>query len=277
MNMRILSIDVGIKHLAFCLFNYESKEEYNIEKWDVINLCNDKINKCCGQNSKKKPCTRRARYTKKNTYYCKIHAKNKDFKIPPQNLYKSSLLKYKCSDLRKIYTQCGLGETQKMKKKDYLEKICKYVDDNYFDPIINIKATDMNIITLGRNMRESFNTLLKDITLDHVIIENQIGPLANRMKTLQGMVMQHFIELSVPIIKEISASNKLKPFLSQGQKTTYNERKKLGIKITHKQLSTTPKITHWEPFFQSHKKKDDLADSFLQGFWYFNYTDLTNK
>jgi hypothetical protein len=126
-------------------------------------------------------------------------------------------------------------------------------------------------------MRTSFNSLLKDISLDRVIIENQIGPLANRMKTLQGMVMQHFIELSVPIIEEISAANKLKPFLSQGQKTTYNERKKIGIKITLQQLTSTSKIIKWMDFFQSHKKKDDLADSFLQGLWYLNYTNLTNK
>jgi hypothetical protein len=268
---------VGIKHLAFCLLNYQSKDEYSIEKWDVINLCNDKIHNCCGQNSQKKPCTRKARYTKKNTHYCKIHAKNKDFKIPPKNLYKSSLLKSKCFDLKKIYIQCGLKEKHKMKKKEYFTEICQYVDDNYFDPIIQTRASDVNIVTLGRNMRKCFNTLLKDISLDHVIVENQIGPLANRMKTLQGMVMQHFIELSVPVIKEISASNKLKLFLSQGQKTTYNERKKLGIQITQQQLNATPKITHWENFFQSHKKKDDLADSFLQGFWYLNSGDLSNK
>ena len=89
--------------------------------------------------------------------------------------------------------------------------------------------------------------------------------------------MQHFIELSVPIIEEISAANKLKPFLSQGQKTTYNERKKIGIKITLQQLTSTSKIIKWMDFFQSHKKKDDLADSFLQGLWYLNYTNFTNK
>ena len=253
--MRILSIDVGIKHLAFCLFNYQVTGEYKIEKWDVINLCNDKIYKCCGQNAKKKPCTRTPRYTKEGTYYCKIHAKNKDFKIPPKTLYKSSLLKSKCFGLKKLYTQCGLKEEHKMIKKEYLAAICQYVDNNYFDPIIHTKAKDFNIITLGRNMRTSFNSLLKDIYLDRVIVENQIGPLANRMKMLQGMVMQHFIELSVPIIEEISASNKLKPFLSQGQKTTYNERKKLGIKITLEQLNATPRIMSWQDFFQSHKKE----------------------
>ena len=275
--MRILSIDVGIKHLAFCLFNYQNHDDYNIEKWDVINLCNDKIYYCCGQKSKKKPCTRAPRYTKKNTYYCKIHAKNKEFKIPPKTLYKSSLLKSKCCELKKLYTEMGLTKKHKMIKKEYLVAICQHVNDNYFDPIVHTKAKDFNIITLGRNMRASFNSLLKDISLARVIIENQIGPLANRMKTLQGMVMQHFIELSVPIIEEISAANKLKPFLLQGQKTTYNERKKIGIKITLQQLTSTSKIIKWMDFFQSHKKKDDLADSFLQGLWYLNYTNLTNK
>ena len=275
--MRILSIDVGIKHLAFCLFDYQSKDKYNIEKWDVVNLCNDKIHKCCGQNSKKKPCSRKARYTKENMYYCKIHAKSQSFKIPPQNLYRSSLLKYKCFELKKIYGNFGLKENHKMKKKEYLTDICNYIDENYFDPIIPTKAASVNIITLGRNMRERFNSLLDGIYLDRVIVENQIGPLANRMKTLQGMVMQHFIELSIPIIEEISASNKLKPFLSQGQKTTYNERKKLGIEITLRQLKMTPKITNWIDFFKLHKKKDDLADSFLQGLWYLNSTNLANK
>ena len=44
--MRILSIDIGIKHLAFCLFNLEMK--YKIEKWGVINLCCGKVNKLFG-------------------------------------------------------------------------------------------------------------------------------------------------------------------------------------------------------------------------------------
>ena len=39
--MRILSIDVGIKNLAFCLFTIKSKTNYRIVEWDIINLCND--------------------------------------------------------------------------------------------------------------------------------------------------------------------------------------------------------------------------------------------
>ena len=39
--MKILSIDVGMKNLAICLFNIRDNLEYEIELWDVLNLCKD--------------------------------------------------------------------------------------------------------------------------------------------------------------------------------------------------------------------------------------------
>ena len=119
-------------------------------------------------------------------------------------------------------------------------------------------------------MKEGFEDLLKDETLDRVIIENQIGPLALRMKTLQGMIMQHFIEKGCEIIEEISAANKLKEYLTK-KKTKYSERKRLSIEITKKKLEEKNHLHHWLPHFIDHKKKDDLADSYLQGLWYIKY------
>ena len=49
--MRILSIDVGIKNLAYCLFQIKSKTNYRISNWDVIDLCNDIKYKCCGKTT----------------------------------------------------------------------------------------------------------------------------------------------------------------------------------------------------------------------------------
>ena len=37
--MKLLSIDVGMKNLAYCIVDYNN-DKYLIEKWDVINLCN---------------------------------------------------------------------------------------------------------------------------------------------------------------------------------------------------------------------------------------------
>ena len=48
--MRILSIDIGIKHLAFCLFNIRAKDDYKIEKWG-LSICATK-KKCCVKDVK---------------------------------------------------------------------------------------------------------------------------------------------------------------------------------------------------------------------------------
>ena len=97
-----------------------------------------------------------------------------------------------------------------------------------------------------------------------------------RMKTLQGMIMQHFIERDIPLVEEISASNKLKEFLGN-TKTTYSERKKLSIMYTRQILSNNNNLHKWIKIFNEHKKKDDLADSFLQGRWYLINSILKNK
>ena len=91
------------------------------------------------------------------------------------------------------------------------------------------------MVTYGKRMKEGFENLLKDQIIDRVIIENQIGPLALRMKTLQGMIMQHFIEKGCEIIEEISAANKLKDYLTK-KKTKYSERKRISIEITKKKI-----------------------------------------
>jgi len=144
------------------------------------------------------------------------------------------------------------------------------LEDNYLSFVHTVKTANINMVTYGRRMKSGFENLLKDVTIDRVIIENQIGPLALRMKTLQGMIMQHFIEKECPIIEEISAANKLKDYLTK-KKTKYAERKKLGIQVTQDILKKSNVLYDWIPVFFEHKKKDDLADSFLQGIWYIKY------
>ena len=43
--MKILSIDVGIKNLAFCMLNYKN-DSISIEKWNSINICEDQERLC---------------------------------------------------------------------------------------------------------------------------------------------------------------------------------------------------------------------------------------
>lgn len=93
------------------------------------------------------------------------------------------------------------------------------------------------------------------------------------MKTLQGMITQYFIMKGYENIEYICSQNKLKLFLerdkkserpSGGEKTSYSERKKLGIKYCQELLSKNG-MHEWLEFMSKHGKRDDLADSFLQG------------
>ena len=38
--MKIISIDVGIKNLAYCLFYIHDESMIEIDSWDVVNLTN---------------------------------------------------------------------------------------------------------------------------------------------------------------------------------------------------------------------------------------------
>jgi hypothetical protein len=92
------------------------------------------------------------------------------------------------------------------------------------------------------------------------------------MKTLQGMITQYFIMRGVPDIQYVSATNKLKLFSdavtgtgATDDKADYADRKKRSIEITR---TLIPAHAHATLKFENHKKKDDLADCFLQGIWW---------
>ena len=276
MSLNILSIDVGMKNLAICLFTITDNIEYKIKCWDVLNLCEEQ-NFVCGENNKKcQPCNKNAKFFKNDKYYCKIHAKKKEYKVPPQELNPNKFKKLKVIKLKELVKKYEIEFEKKIKKDELIEKLETFVDENYFDHISKKKTKDFNLVQYGRNLKKQMEKIFKDIQIDGVIVENQIGPLAMRMKTLQGMIMQHFIEKNVPLVEEVSASNKLKEFLGN-KKTTYAERKKASVEITRKLITDNNLLLEWLEIFNKHKKKDDLADSFLQGHWYLKNTILKEK
>ena len=181
--------------------------------------------------------------------------------------------------------------------RDYLEPFDENKYSSYITGVVvsdkpkkanYIYAHDLDLITYGRNMMKHLDAILFPASshaaappIDMMIIENQISTLASRMKTLQGMITQYFIMKHIPQIEFISASCKLKLFTDSNVEycgeevcigaSTYADRKKSGIvvcrslgEISRKHNSSYAK---WMPVFENHKKKDDLADCFLQGLW----------
>ena len=112
----------------------------------------------------------------------------------------------------------------------------------------------MSMIYYGIKLRDIFKEKFKEISFDKILIENQIGPIALRMKTLQGMIIQHFIENKIENIECINSSNKLKNFIGK-KKTSYNERKKFSIKYTREILEINNNINKWLEHYNKHKKR----------------------
>ena len=264
--MKILSIDVGIKNLAYCLME-SKKEHFTIDNWSVINLCKEKNHIC-------KSCKKKAYYKKTETdeidvTYCKIHAKKSLYKIPTLDTNINKIKKLKINDLFAKATELDISFNKPIIKDKLFGLISSHISETYLEPIIAEKADDFNLIELGINLRELLDkdVSINNAKIDCIVIENQISPLANRMKTLQGMIAQYFIMKNNNNIVFLSAANKLKQFIGT-KKTTYSERKKLSVEITKTLLEKYNST--WIDIFCKDGKKDDLADCFLQGIYYLS-------
>ena len=64
--MIVLSIDVGIKNLGFCLFDVNENKEFKIIAWDSLNLIDNQQIQCQFINAKQKKCSCKAKYEKNN-------------------------------------------------------------------------------------------------------------------------------------------------------------------------------------------------------------------
>jgi hypothetical protein len=140
------------------------------------------------------------------------------------------------------------------------EKVVDWKVVEICDPKLN--ANHLTMVDLGKGLFTALETIIDKIDL--ILIENQIGQNAIRMKSLQGMITMYFISKGKCNIQYWNAGNKLKRFLKK--KTTYTERKKIGVKLTNYLLEEH--FPEQIAYFKTHKKKDDLADCFLQLFDY---------
>ena len=288
--MKLLSIDIGIKNLSFCLFDIHTIETTSnhrkIIKWDNIDLSEKSESKCI-EIDKNGLCDKPAKFSKDGKCYCLKHSKKQTFLQPTTELKPSYINKQKIQTLIEIADKYKIKYENPPKKTQLVALINEFITNKCFTAINKTNATKVDLVTIGRNIQHKLDEILCDhlSTINIIIIENQIGPIANKMKTIQGMISQYFIMKNNHIqIEFISASNKLKDFLEEEkvkdkdkdkdkdkEKMDYKQRKKLGIQYCLEIISTDFRFKEWESFFNKHQKKDDLSDCFLQGMWFIKH------
>lgn len=139
------------------------------------------------------------------------------------------------------------------------------------------KAALTSNIVIGQNIISHLDKEFHNLSFDFIIIENQIGQNAIKMKTVQNMLNMYFITKGYGEneIINYNAVHKLKHFIGS-TKTTYAQRKKLSKQITEQIC-----IVHYDKdtiaYYKKYKKKDDLADCLLQGLDFMKKKNLLDQ
>ncbi len=303
--MRVLSFDVGIKNLAYCVIEWnDSNDDLKIHKWNIINVVESKANtdnvcnNCISPDCKGKIKS----YIQLNDvkyHFCSKHLKDKDSLLEP---ILSSYNEDKWSDIDDSIC-CKCKTKSKLKSNPELNlvfcskhfKAFNDKNNNAKDKLIPVKNKKVKDISsddlkfhLIKCLDQRKEILLTNI--DMVLIENQPTFKNPTMKAISDTLYTWFLirgkfdkeinNSSIDKIKFISPSNKLKEFNKQtiteaSDAKKYSETKKLSIANTNSILLSY-KFNEWSDFFSSQQKKDDLADSFLQG-WYILNSHYNNK
>lgn len=291
--MNIISWDVGIIHLAYCVLNYDiENDQIKIIDWDNINLLEDETKEiiCCG-DTKKGKCIKKAYYSLcngKSSYgFCKTHSGQADQYYPKKAKESSNRT---CQYVTSKGTSCDkkckflfaklhlCNKHYKCKLEDVKLKVIKKKSSNkYPTSLLQIK-----LIKKLDSLIKKFSTY----NIQEVIIENQPSKKNQRMKSISNTLFDYFLirgyidnsyESEIKLVKFICPSNKLKmnndntieifkANKNPGKK--YKLTKDLSIQYTKKLLENDDDHL---TFLNTFKKKDDLCDCYLQGLYYLKF------
>jgi|TARA_B110000971_G_scaffold42603_2_gene41950 hypothetical protein len=241
--VKIISFDVGIKNLAYCVISFDNPDnihDHVIEDWGVIDIMEKFLDEAvkCSVNKKGVLCSSPA-----------ISAVNID---------------------TKLIGFCNKKTCQGIAQSNYSKKQIKKLK------VVNTKSVSQ--LNMTSEMINKLRLLPNLLDVDIVVIENQPVLKNPTMKSIQMVLYSFFLingytspSSSITNIALFNASRKLDiydgPEITDiPDASTYSGRKKLSIAYTQYFLKNNS--TKLE-FFNKHKKKDDLADSYLQCLTYY--------
>jgi len=198
--------------------------------------------------------------------------------MPRKDTSRSFLSKQKAEYLVPLYHQIFPSGTA-THNRDRIDALVMHYDAVSWKPagMARRNAKDVSLVDLARRITVCLDERQIMQNVNVVLIENQISPLAARMKCIQGMLTQYCVMRSHAVsVEYISSSCKLKHLKSTSTATTgtttpklsssYQENKKTAIQVCGDMMKSNDEAWNkWLPFWETNKKKqDDLADCLLQ-------------
>lgn len=282
--MKVLSWDVGIINLAYCLLDIKKENDkvtYHIYDWGLIDLSKKKEPKCliCQKNA----CLKHYDMDDEtDKYYCKVHGKKYQcpelntidkFFIQPINQTNCELCDKNCKRTYKNHNFCSTHG------RLFYDKLKKNIKINTFQK----EKTNFDIDKLRFNLIEELEKKPELFTAEKVLIENQPSLKNPRMKAISSTIYDYYLirgifdkkySSKINQVKYMSPSNKIK--LSKDNKIVkeadatkkYKLTKKIAVDYVKALLDSD--LNNFKEYFLNEKKKDDLADAFLQGAYYLS-------
>ena len=300
----VLSFDVGVINLSYCLLTqkkYIKSDgtpyiDWYILDWNNIDLTNRSEQKCsCGAKA-----SLTQTVTGEIKYYCKTHGKKVDPSGDIEPFDTCFVSCGKASGKTCTYNPRGDDEKTCGKLGSYINnELCYctvHAKQKYKSEVKQIELKPFKLknsatlnfddVKYGLIMELEKRTNL--LSADYVVIENQPSFKNPRMKSIASTIYDYYLirgiidkkisNSKITQVKFMSPSNKLK-LASEGDtkqlvkaKSTddtkaYKLTKSLGIKYC---LDLIAHLLEWVKHFNSFKKRDDLADSFLQGAYFYS-------
>ena len=250
--MKLISFDVGLRNLSYCVMDGTSRKDIKIVDWNIIDVLGEKAGVGAARCFK---CTAAARYehASEGTFACSKHTPKQKEKITKASLNKKSPHELQCD----IETW-GIRH-DKTKKADLVTLLFNHFRQNTWKKCVQ-SSTSGSVLDFAPALISCLDARAESWKgADWVVIENQPE---RRMYAVQAMIHMYFSVRGFRCTG-ISASHKLSNIVTIADIVhTYRGRKKTGIVHAY---ALAPQEN--QAFFEKHKKKDDLADCFLQGLW----------
>ena len=250
--MKLVSFDVGLRNLAYCVLEGTNRSDVKILDWGVIDVLAEQSGL---DNPRCFKCTQGAtwKHASEGTLACSRHKPKGKTKVT-----KASFASKSPAELQGEVDRLGLVLPSK-RKADIVTALYLHARQNTWLRCVKTVHTGA-VMEMAPLIRACLNKRAESWRgANLVCFENQPE---RKMFAVQAMLHMYFC-CNGFACEGVSAVHKLNNIITIDDRVdSYKGRKKTGI--VHAEALVPEE---WKAHMLKHPKKDDLADSFLQGLW----------